>query len=66
MASIERGELSVERIGEHWMAANAEMLGDAPARDALAARASELAAGEYSWETVARQTLALYERLREA
>jgi hypothetical protein len=43
-----------------------EMLGDAPARDALAARASELAAGEYSWGEIGRRTLALYDELLAA
>jgi glycosyltransferase involved in cell wall biosynthesis len=42
------------------------MLGDAPARDALAARASELAAGEYSWGEIGRRTLALYDELLAA
>ncbi|HEY0516416.1 MAG TPA: glycosyltransferase family 4 protein [Solirubrobacteraceae bacterium] len=41
-----------------------ELLSDRAARDALAARAGELARGEYSWASIARRTLALYERLR--
>ena len=40
-----------------------ELLADEDARSALAARARELAAGEYSWRAVARRTLALYEAL---
>jgi glycosyltransferase involved in cell wall biosynthesis len=40
-----------------------ELLGDAPARAALGARAAELAAGEYSWRAIAQRTLALYESL---
>ncbi len=40
-----------------------ELIGDAPARSALAARARELAAGEYSWSAIARRTLELYESL---
>ncbi len=40
-----------------------ELLGDEPARRALAAHARELAAGDYSWDAVARRTLALYESL---
>jgi glycosyltransferase involved in cell wall biosynthesis len=40
-----------------------ELLADAPAREALAVRAVELAAGEYSWAEIGRRTLALYERL---
>lgn len=40
-----------------------ELLGDEAARCALAARARELAAGEYSWQAVARRTLDLYESL---
>ncbi len=39
------------------------LLADAPAREALAVRAAELAAGEYSWGQIGRRTLALYERL---
>jgi len=41
-------------------AALRELLGDAGARSALAARARELAAGEYSWGAIARRTLELY------
>jgi glycosyltransferase involved in cell wall biosynthesis len=44
-------------------AALRELLDDEPARAALAARARELAAGEYSWPEIARRTLALYESL---
>ncbi len=40
-----------------------ELLGDESARAELAAHASELAHGEYSWEAVARRTLQLYESL---
>jgi glycosyltransferase involved in cell wall biosynthesis len=40
-----------------------ELLADAGAREALAVRAVELAAGEYSWAEIGRRTLALYERL---
>ncbi len=43
-------------------AALAELVGDEPARAELAAAA---AAGPYSWDTVARQTLNLYEELLE-
>lgn len=43
-----------------------ELLADGAARDALAARAGELAAGEHSWEQIGRRTLALYERLLAA
>ncbi len=39
------------------------LLADEDAREALAARARELATGEYSWRAVARRTLALYESL---
>jgi glycosyltransferase involved in cell wall biosynthesis len=39
---------------------------DPRAREALAARAGELAAGEYSWSEVARRTLALYDGLLAA
>ena len=39
------------------------LLSDAPAREAMAARAVELAAGEYSWAEIGRRTLALYETL---
>jgi glycosyltransferase involved in cell wall biosynthesis len=40
-----------------------ELLGDAPARAEMGQRALVAAAGPYSWGAVARQTLALYERL---
>ncbi len=43
-----------------------ELIGDAPARTRLAARAQELAAGEFSWSAIARRTLALYESLLAA
>ena len=39
------------------------LLADPGQRDALAARATAAAAGPYSWDEAARQTLALYERL---
>jgi glycosyltransferase involved in cell wall biosynthesis len=40
-----------------------ELTADPAARERLAAAASEAAAGPYSWDAVARQTLALYEEL---
>ncbi len=40
-----------------------ELIRDPQARDALAARAAGLAAGEYSWSEIGRRTLALYESL---
>jgi glycosyltransferase involved in cell wall biosynthesis len=40
-----------------------ELLDDESARAELAARARELAHGDYSWEAVARKTILLYERL---
>jgi glycosyltransferase involved in cell wall biosynthesis len=40
-----------------------ELIGDASARAALAARARELAAGAYSWSAIGRRTLELYESL---
>lgn len=43
----------------------AELAADETARARLAQAASAAAAGSYSWDTVAKQTLALYERLRE-
>jgi glycosyltransferase involved in cell wall biosynthesis len=43
-----------------------ELIDDEPARAALAARARELAAGEYSWGAIAERTLALYESLLSA
>ncbi|HTC72563.1 MAG TPA: glycosyltransferase family 4 protein [Solirubrobacteraceae bacterium] len=43
-----------------------ELIGDAAVRSALAARAQELAAGEYSWSAIAQRTLALYESLLSA
>ncbi len=47
-------------------AALRELLEDEPARAALALRAKELAAGEYSWRAIGRRTLALYESLLAA
>jgi glycosyltransferase involved in cell wall biosynthesis len=43
-----------------------ELLDDENARAELAARARELAQGEYSWDAVARRTIALYEELLTA
>ena len=40
-----------------------ELLGDRDTLSRMAVRASETAAGEYSWEAIARRTIALYERL---
>jgi glycosyltransferase involved in cell wall biosynthesis len=40
------------------------LLGDAPARAALAAAARAAAAGPYSWDAIGRRTLELYEELR--
>jgi glycosyltransferase involved in cell wall biosynthesis len=42
------------------------LLADERARRALAARARVLADGEYSWASIARRTIALYERLLAA
>jgi glycosyltransferase involved in cell wall biosynthesis len=42
------------------------LLDDEPARAALAACATGLAAGEYSWPAIGRRTLALYESLLQA
>jgi glycosyltransferase involved in cell wall biosynthesis len=47
-------------------AALSELVGDDGARAELAAAAGRAAAGPYSWDAVARQTLALYEELLEA
>jgi glycosyltransferase involved in cell wall biosynthesis len=47
-------------------AALAELSGDEDARAELAAAARAAAAGPYSWDEVARQTLALYDELLEA
>jgi glycosyltransferase involved in cell wall biosynthesis len=44
-------------------AAMSELTGDSAARERLAAAAHQAAAGPYSWDAVARQTLALYEEL---
>jgi len=44
-------------------AALRELLDDERARTTLGMRARELAHGEYSWDAVARQTIALYEQL---
>jgi glycosyltransferase involved in cell wall biosynthesis len=40
-----------------------ELLGDGDTRQAMAARARELADGEYSWDSIAARTLALYRSL---
>jgi glycosyltransferase involved in cell wall biosynthesis len=47
-------------------AAIAELVGDEDARAELGAAAARAAAGPYSWDEVARQTLALYEELLDA
>jgi glycosyltransferase involved in cell wall biosynthesis len=47
-------------------AALSDLVGDEAARDELAAAARSAAAGPYSWDAVARQTLDLYEQLLEA
>jgi glycosyltransferase involved in cell wall biosynthesis len=44
----------------------AELTASAEAREQLAAAARAAAAGPYSWDAVAEQTLALYDELREA
>jgi glycosyltransferase involved in cell wall biosynthesis len=44
-------------------AALRELLDDPAARAAMARRARDLTAGEYSWTAIARRTIALYERL---
>jgi glycosyltransferase involved in cell wall biosynthesis len=41
-----------------------ELLGEEAGREALGARAAALAADQYSWATIGRRTLELYERLR--
>ena len=43
-----------------------ELVGDAGARERLAAAAHEAAAGPYSWDAVAAQTMALYDELMES
>jgi glycosyltransferase involved in cell wall biosynthesis len=43
-----------------------ELTGDVAAREQLAEAARQAAAGPYSWDVIAGQTLALYEELREA
>jgi glycosyltransferase involved in cell wall biosynthesis len=43
-----------------------ELLSDPVKLEALATRARQLASGEYGWDTIARRTLALYERLLDA
>jgi glycosyltransferase involved in cell wall biosynthesis len=47
-------------------AALAELVGDAAARDELAAAAKRAAEGPYSWDEAGRLTLTLYEELLEA
>jgi glycosyltransferase involved in cell wall biosynthesis len=48
---------------EALAAALNELLADPPARERLSAAAREAAAGPYSWDAVAEQTLALYREL---
>jgi glycosyltransferase involved in cell wall biosynthesis len=43
----------------------AELIADPAARERMAEASLRTAGGEYSWDTIARRTLALYERLRE-
>jgi glycosyltransferase involved in cell wall biosynthesis len=47
-------------------AAMSELVGDEPARAELGQAAARAAAGPYSWDEAARQTLALYRELLEA
>jgi len=51
---------------EALAAALSELVGDEGARAELAADATALAAGRYSWDAVADQTLTLYEELLES
>jgi glycosyltransferase involved in cell wall biosynthesis len=51
---------------EALAAALTELVGDEGARAELAAAAAAAAAGHYSWDAVARQTIALYEELLES
>jgi glycosyltransferase involved in cell wall biosynthesis len=51
---------------EDLAAALDELVNDAAARERLAAAARQAAAGPYSWDSVATQTLALYGELLEA
>ena len=41
----------------------AELIGDPDASAALAARAAELASSDYSWDSIAERTLAIYREL---
>jgi glycosyltransferase involved in cell wall biosynthesis len=65
------GEVAEQGVGrlfpvgdrEALAAALNELLADQEARERLAAAAREAAAGPYSWDAVAEQTLALYREL---
>jgi glycosyltransferase involved in cell wall biosynthesis len=66
----ELGEQGVAKIvpaGDPVSLARAlsRLVGDESARDALAAAAREAASGRYSWDAIARRTLALYDTLLE-
>jgi glycosyltransferase involved in cell wall biosynthesis len=63
VAAVGAGRLVPPGDPEALADAIAELLGDAAARERLAAAAREAAAGPYSWDAVAVQTLALYREL---
>jgi glycosyltransferase involved in cell wall biosynthesis len=63
VAAVGAGRLVPPGDPEALADAIAELLGDAAARERLAAAACEAAAGPYSWDAVAAQTLALYREL---
>jgi len=59
-----RGDQPRRLLPEALREALERLLGDSAARAALEERAAAAAAGPYSWDEIARRTLALYEELR--
>lgn len=63
VAATGAARLVAPEAPEALAAALVELTADAAARDQLAAAARDAAAGPYSWDSVAHQTLSLYEEL---
>lgn len=63
VAALGAGQTFAAADAQALSAALAELLRDDAARERLARAAAEAAAGPYSWEEVARQHIALYQRL---
>jgi glycosyltransferase involved in cell wall biosynthesis len=63
LAELEAAELVAPDDPAALHAALTRLIGDPAARERLAAAARAAAAGPYSWDAAARQTVSLYERL---